>query len=117
MSSGDITLEKKHGRLTVTLRAFRLGNDLSVVITGGAVHVGAVAAGTFYNGMASSSVITIPGHRDDRIAKDAAERISKKCGCNCVVVAGVHYDNITPEEITGIMIMTSSLIDDLEKML
>lgn len=113
----EVSREKTKGRLTLKLNARWLGKDLLVVITGGAAHIGAVGAGTKSGGLASSSVVTMPGHRDDRIAKEAAERISKKYGCNCVVVAGVHYDNITPQEINDIMIMCNSLISELEESL
>lgn len=115
--SGQIDIAKTSGRLTIRLSASRLGKDLLVVISGGAAHIGAVGAGNVCTGMASSSVITMPGHRDDRIAKEAAERLSKSQGCNCVVVAGVHYDKITPQEIKDIMLMSSSLIDELEEKL
>jgi hypothetical protein len=98
----------------VRLHAVRIGKDLVVVIEGGEGHIGAVGAGTNCGGLAVSSVLTVPGHRDDRIAKDAAERISKKFGCNCAVVAGVHYDNITAQEIKDVLIIGSSLVDELE---
>lgn len=115
--SSQVVLEKTSGRLKVGLSASRLGNDLLVVISGGAAHIGAVGAGNVCTGMASSSVITMPGHRDDRIAKAAAERISKSQGCNCVVVAGVHYDGISAHEIEDVMTMCSSLISELEEKL
>ena len=105
---------KAAGRIEVEMTAMRIGKDLLVVFTGGAGHIGAVGAGTNCGGMAISSVMTSPGHRDDRIAKDAAERISKRLGCNCAVVAGVHYDDITPQEIKDVLIMCSSLSDELE---
>ena len=115
--NNPIVLEKSSGRLTVSLSATRLGPDLLVVISGGAVHIGAVGAGTNTGGLASSSVITMPGHRDDRIAKEAAEMLSKNVACNCVVVAGIHYDHISPEEINDIMLMCKSLLEELVKAL
>jgi gallate decarboxylase subunit D len=110
----DVRLKKSMGRIEVELNATRVGKDLVVVISGGQGHIGAVGAGTNCGGLAVSSVLTVPGHRDDRIAKDAAERISKKLGCNCAVVAGVHYDNISPQEIKDVLILSSSLVDELE---
>jgi gallate decarboxylase subunit D len=110
----EVLLTKTLGRIEVRLKAFRVGKDLVVIIDGGRGHLGAVAAGTDCGGMAISSVLTTPGHRDDRIAKDAAERITKKLGCNCAVVAGVHYDDITPQEIKDVLILSSSLVDELE---
>jgi translation initiation factor 1 (eIF-1/SUI1) len=110
----EVVLTKAIGRIEVRLNARRIGKDVVIIIDGGEGHIGAVAAGTNCGGMAVSSVLTVPGHRDDRIAKDAAERISKKCGCNCAVVAGVHYDDITPQEIKDVLIISSSLMDELE---
>jgi hypothetical protein len=110
----EVVLTKALGRIEVRLRAIWTGGDLVVIIDGGQGHIGAVAAGSNCGGMAVSSVLTTPGHRDDRIAKDAAERISKKIGCNCAVVAGVHYDQITPQEIKDVFILSSSLVEELE---
>ena len=36
-------LTAKHGRLSVTLRAVRQGQDLQVICSGGEAHIGAVA--------------------------------------------------------------------------
>ena len=109
-----LTLKKAVGRIEVELRAARVGDDLVVLITGGRGHIGAVGAGTRCGGMAISSVLTTPGHRDDRIAKDAAERITKLLGCNCAVIAGVHYDDITAQEIKDVLIISNSLVEELE---
>ncbi len=109
-----MALKKALGRIEVELRAIPVGDDLVVVISGGRGHIGAVGAGTSCGGMAVSSVLTVPGHRDDRIAKDAAERITKALRCNCAVVAGVHYDDITAQEIKDVLILSSSLVDELE---
>lgn len=90
---------RSSGRLTVELRAHRIGKDLLVTLTGGAAHIGAVGVGCSLGVRASASVVSLPEHRDDRMAHHAAERISAVYGCNCAVVAGVHFDDISPEEI------------------
>jgi len=90
---------RSKGRLSVELRAHRIGRDLLVQITGGEAHIGAVGVGCPLGVRASASVISLPEHRDDRMAHHAAERISATFGCNCAVVAGVHFDDITHEEI------------------
>ncbi|WP_424356950.1 hypothetical protein [Methanocella sp. MCL-LM] len=116
-ANSEVCREITKGRLTLKLTARRIGNDLLIVITGGEAHIGAVGAGNTCSGLASSSVITMPGHRDDRIAKDAAELLAKKFDCNCAVVVGVHYDEITPQEIKDVMIMSNSLISEMEVVL
>ncbi len=110
----DVLLKKSAGRIEVTLEATRIGKDLLVVITGGKGHIGAVGAGSGCGELAVSSVITTPGHRDDRIAKGAAERITKTLGCNCAVIAGVHYDDITAREITDVLSLSEQLVEELE---
>lgn len=109
-----VRLKRSAGRIAIELSATPIGDDLLVVITGGEAHIGAVGAGNRCGGMATSSVITMPGHRDDRIAKDAAERITKKTGCNCAVVAGVHYEDITVQEIGDVLSICDALADELE---
>ncbi|MCD1295564.1 hypothetical protein CUJ83_11195 [Methanocella sp. CWC-04] len=110
---GRIVLEGSRGRVSIILNAVRLGPDTLVYITGGDAHIGAAAVGTFTGGLASSSVITVPSHRDDRVAKDAAEKLSKSLRSNVVVVAGIHYDNMTPDEITSAIRICEELIVEL----
>lgn len=90
---------RSSGRLNVELIAQWVGHDLLVKITGGEAHIGAVGVGCPMGVRASASVMSLPEHRDDRMAHKAAERISAVYGCNCAVIAGVHYDDITLDEI------------------
>ena len=109
----SITLTASSGRIEITLEAVRMGDDLLVKITGGREHIGAAAVGTSMCGLPSSSVITIPGHRDDWIAKDAAERLSRSLDINTVVVAGVHYDDMAAGEIKESLRLCDELIGRL----
>ena len=109
----DRLLELTSGRITVTLRAVEIGDDLLVTITGGKAHIGATAFGTNAGGLASSSVITTPGHRDDRVAKTAAEKLAKALKKNVTVVAGIHYDQITKEEIAEVLRLCDELVGSL----
>jgi len=65
------------GRIAVSLKATDVGDDLLVTITGGKAHVGAAAVGINVGGLATSSVITVPAHREDRVVKGAAESSQK----------------------------------------
>jgi len=109
----EISLEKGEGRTKLSLGARRLGKDLLVTITGGRAHAGAAGIGMFVNGKATSSVITIPGHKEDMIAKQGAEKIAKQLKTNCVLIAGIHIDNITKEEIETAVKNAEELIDEL----
>jgi gallate decarboxylase subunit D len=109
----DYTLTQGEGRFEVRLQASLLGNDLAVCIFNSAAHIGAVAVGEFdfEHSRASVSVITRLGHKDDAIAQKAAYLISKSTRKPVCVIAGVHLDNITPDEISKIMENVTRLID------
>ena len=109
----EITLEKASGRIAIALKAVAIGDDLLVTVTGGKGHIGGTALGTMAGGIATSSVITTPGHRDDRVAKGAAEKLAKALKRNVAVVAGIHYDRITKEEIAEALRLSDALVDQL----
>jgi hypothetical protein len=44
-------------------------------------------------------VFTLLGHKEDLIVKPLSEEITRRFGRNSVVVAGIHWDNITDDEI------------------
>ncbi|SES63657.1 hypothetical protein SAMN04488587_0229 [Methanococcoides vulcani] len=91
-----------------------IGEDLVITLTGGKGHIGAVAVGYYDRvpGHASSSVITLPSHRDDAIALDAARRISSVTHSTTVVTVGINFENITVEEIEEVLSASNELIDE-----
>ncbi|WP_440945825.1 hypothetical protein ACSAZL_17225 [Methanosarcina sp. T3] len=109
------------GRVEIILEAKKLGEDYLLTLTGGKEHAGAVAVGLFdeKSGRASSSVLTLPGHREEQLALDSARRVSRVTGKTSVVVAGIHVDNISTEEIGKIISaaeeMVGSFIASCEK--
>ena len=84
-----------------------VGDDLVVAVGGGErPHVGCVVLAQprpsknrdgFWS--ASCSVLTIPPHKEEPIARDVATRIAESLGRVAVVTAGVHEDNIDAEGI------------------
>jgi hypothetical protein len=98
-------LTKGEGRTRVKLSAGNLGDDLIVTIYNENAHLGAVAVGEYdpKTERASVSVITRLGHKDDAIAQQAAHSISKATKRPVCVIAGIHLDNITQEEIDRIL--------------
>ena len=89
------------GRTRISISAKSLGDDLVVSIFNENSHIGAVAVGEYDHaeGRTSTSVITRLGHKDDVIAQKAAYLISKHTKRPSCVIAGVHLDNISQEEI------------------
>ena len=84
-----------------------MGNDCCVVITGGdRPHLGAVALAQARPSLsdpaktsASTSVLTLLGHKEDALAHRAATRLARDLAANVVVCCGIHVDAITADEL------------------
>ncbi|WP_410508761.1 hypothetical protein RSJ42_00295 [Methanosarcina hadiensis] len=105
-------ITKEVSRIEITLEAKKLGEDYLLTLTGGKEHAGAVAVGLFdeKSGRASSSVLTLPGHREEQLALDSARRVSKATEKTSVVVVGIHVDNISLEEIKEIVSTAEEMV-------
>jgi len=95
-----------------------VGDDVVVAVGGGErPHVGCVvlAVPTSGRGTAgfssSSSVLTIPPHKEEPIARAVAERVCRALGRVTVVTAGVHEDGIDREGITTYLRLGEELAD------
>lgn len=111
---GEYEITKGEGRTRISLSVQGFGGDLVVFIYNENAHVGAVAVGEYDHkqNRASISVITRLGHKDDVIAQKAAYLISKHTKRPSCVIAGVHLDNITGEEIEKLLKVTDSCVKD-----
>lgn len=111
---GELELTFGEGRAEVKLMARYPGNEPVIYIHNHNAHVGAVALGEFdsKSQRVSVSVITKLGHKDDTIARAAAYRICKDIKRTVCVVAGVHLDNITQDEIEKILSNAINLVDE-----
>jgi FixJ family two-component response regulator len=96
-----------------------MGNDLVVLIYNNNAHIGAMAVGDYdhHEKRASTSVITRLGHKDDAIAQKAAYSISKSTKRPVCVIAGVHLDNITGEEVDKLLENASLMVEEFIKSL
>ena len=106
-------LTNGEGRTKASLSAYYMGSDLVVCIYNENAHVGAVALGEYDHNEArtSCSLLARLGHKDDIVAQKAAYLISKHTEKPTCVIAGIHLDNITEEEIEQILENTGSLVD------
>lgn len=111
---GEQKITKGEGRTRISLSAQGFGDDLVVSIYNENAHIGAVAVGEYDHrqNRTSTSVITRLGHKDDVIAQKAAYLISKHTKRPSCVIAGVHLDDITEEEIQKFLENTDSLVKD-----
>ena len=115
----DYYITRGEGRTALTLDARSFGEGLIVAIYNENQHIGAVAVGEYDHTeqRASTSVITRPGHKDDAIAQPAAHLISKHTRKPSCVIAGVHLDNISAEEIQQCLANADLLVEDFLKSL
>jgi hypothetical protein len=97
------------------------GEDLVVVVGGGArPHVGCVVLAqsrpsTSGSGRRSvtSSVLTIPPHKEEAIARSMAERVAVAVGGTVVVTAGVHDDGLDAAGVETYLALARRLTDRL----
>ena len=98
-----------------------VGEDLVVVVGGGEQpHVGCVVLAQPYPSKkgggefsASSSVLTIPPHKEEAIARPIACRLAQSSGRVTVVTAGVHDDNLSGEGVACYLRLAEELAEVL----
>ncbi|MGZ4902183.1 MAG: prenylated flavin chaperone LpdD [Halobacteriota archaeon] len=112
MPDQRLVLRKSSGPVELELEAAVIGHDLLVLITGGESHLGAVAVGGFAT-RSYVSVITMPGHKDDYIAKEAALRIADQFKRSCAVLVGIHLTEPSKEQIRNVVDDALSLVDKM----
>jgi len=103
------------------LEAFvkQIGEDLLVAIWGGEKpHIGAVAVAQPRPSLKDESVVSATasvfcylGHKDDIIAKEAAERISATLNRHVTLTVGIHWDDIDEAGIKTIMANSQRLVN------
>lgn len=52
---------------------------------------------------ATSSVLNLPGHKDEALCRLLAEQVCAALGCVTVCTGGVHLDHISPEQIDALL--------------
>lgn len=107
--------------ISITLEASWLGSDLNISIYGGdRGHIGAVAVAQPRPSLAdptitsaSTSVITLCGHKEDRLACSVAEQVAKEIDGVVSVACGIHVDLADEEQIQVIIYAVKALVERL----
>ena len=94
-------------RITLEAIDVPMGDDHCVIVTGGdRPHVGAVALAQARPSLrdpsavsATTSVLTLLGHKEDILAHRAAQRLASALNRNVVVCCGIHVDAISAAEM------------------
>jgi hypothetical protein len=84
----------------------KVGNNFVLVVVGGEEHIGctilAIPRPSLKNPETISctiSTLNVLGHKDDILAKPLAEKLCIITNQPAVVIAGVHFDNITINQL------------------
>lgn len=112
-----LSISVKDGRFFLQARVFLIGPDLMVSLWGGThPHIGAVALALPRPSLrdatktsATSSVLTVLGHKEDETVKAVSERLAAAFNKKTVVTAGIHWEHLKPEEIKQIIGLTEKL--------
>lgn len=120
-----ITVQTGEGILKITAMLIFCGKDLSIILCGGEQHhIGASAIAlprpslkNDGNHSASASVICVPGHKEDEVARTLALRFSQKYKVTVHVVAGIHVDHASAAEIRALLQNINKAADLLEAQL
>ncbi len=105
--ASGIYVRTRETSLVIEARAVRIGADILVCIWGGdRPHIGAVAAAQPRPSLADQnrrsatcSVLTYLGHKEDEVVKSVSEHLSAALDTHVVVTAGIHWDELKPNEI------------------
>ena len=101
----------KQGTFKINAVVHEMGPDILVAMWGGTYpHIGAIGMAQVRPSLrvaeetsASASVFTFLGHKEDLLVKPLAEELTRRLARNSVVVAGIHWDNLTDDEIKTVV--------------
>lgn len=116
------TFQEGEGKYQLQATITTCGNDVVVVIVGGTrPHIGAVSLAISHPRLkdprktsATASVISVPGHKEDQLAREAALRLSGSLKTTVVMCVGIHIDDAATDEIDLLTINFTELINDVE---
>lgn len=107
-----IEIERTNGRIKLKLKAFYLGEDLCVIVTGGdKPHLGAVTVGSRD---VQELTYCFPHHKEDHITKVLYALLTATFDKNVVVCCGIHIDNISSSEIDTVCALCTEMIIELK---
>jgi gallate decarboxylase subunit D len=117
--SFDFTVTTDQGSYDLSAAVKLIGNDLLVAIWGGEKpHIGAVATAQPRPSLrdpsvtsSTASVFCYVGHKEDELAKAAAEVLAAALKTRVVVTAGIHWDNLSQEGIRRVVSNSEVLVD------
>ena len=119
MDPREFTIKTIEGDYDLSASIRQIGQDLLVAIWGGEKpHIGAVAMAQPRPSLrdpeltsSTASVFAYVGHKEEELAKAAAEILAATLKTNVVVTAGIHWDNLPPEGIQRVIENSNILVE------
>ena len=117
--SKEFTIATDEGQYDLSASIRQIGRDLLVAVWGGEKpHIGAVAMAQPRPSLrdpevtsSTASVFAYVGHKEEELAKAAAEILAATLKTNVVVTAGIHWDNLPPEGIQRVIENSNILVE------
>jgi gallate decarboxylase subunit D len=92
-----------HNPYGLTIRTIRAGRDYVWLVTGGVAHIGASAVAYWEGQEVRTDIISVPSHKEAALAGELAELACRRLGSTVTVVAGIHIDDASKDEILAIV--------------
>jgi len=119
-----LELSTSGGKYPIHSMSILLGEDLLTCLWGGTKpHIGAIALALPRPSLAdptmtssTASVLTMLGHKEDRVVKAVADQLSARLNKNVVVTAGIHWEHLNEtaiREIEDNCALLADMIGDL----
>ncbi len=116
-----LTVSIEEDGRTLTAVVTLAGEDLVVAVGGGErPHVGCIVVAVPVPSRrrpgehsASVSVVTLPPHKEEPIARPIAERLAARLGRVAVVTAGVHEDGVDAAGVAAWLVLGERLSEEL----
>jgi len=120
-----IKIQEGYGKYRVILNTVKSGKDLTVVFYGGEKpHIGAIAISIPRPSLkdpkktsTSTSVITLVGHKEDDLAKNIAEDITRITKNITIAIVGLHIEKASLRDIEILILNTQNLVNRLKNLL
>lgn len=109
--------------LSVDMNLIPLDDDLCVIISSQTYrHIGCVTLSVPRPSLkdknkisATTSILNMIGHKDDEVAKYISNELAAKLNKNVTVVCGIHFENISPNQIKTVQSIIAELLDSAIK--
>jgi len=95
----------------ITVTAIPAGLDWNVVVLGGCTpHAGSVSLAEYCNGTAALRTLLRETHKDQIVGDRFARVLAEQCKCTVCVSCGIHYDNVSQQQLQQIVAATEELL-------